>query len=80
MESFIGQIELFAFNFVPERWMLCDGRTLQIRQYQVVFALLGTTYGGDGQTNFALPNLVGKEPVAGTAYCICVEGVFPQRQ
>lgn len=79
MESFIGQIQLFAFNFAPERWMPCDGRTLQIRQYQVVFALLGTTYGGDGQTNFALPNLVGKEPVAGSAYCICVEGIFPSR-
>ena len=79
MESFIGQIQLFAFNFAPEGWMPCDGRTLQIRQYQAVYALLGTTYGGDGQTNFALPNLVGKEPVAGSAYCICVEGIFPSR-
>ena len=80
MESFIGQIQLFAFNFAPETWMPCDGRTLQISQYQVVFALLGTTYGGDGQTNFMLPNLVGKEPIAGSAYCICVEGIFPPRQ
>ena len=80
MESFIGQIQLFAFNFAPEGWMPCDGRTLQIRQYQVVFALLGATYGGDGQTNFALPNLIGKEPIPGSAYCICVEGIFPQRQ
>jgi microcystin-dependent protein len=48
MESFIGQIQLFAFNFAPKWWMPCDGRTLQISQYSAVFALLGTTYGGDG--------------------------------
>ena len=80
MDSFIGQIQLFAFNFVPLGWMLCDGKTLPISQYQAVFALLGTTYGGNGQTNFALPNLVGKEPITGSSYCICVNGIFPSRE
>lgn len=80
MDSFLGQIQLFAFNFEPVGWMLCDGKTLPISQYTAVFALLGTTYGGDGQTNFALPNLAGKEPIPGSRYCICVQGIFPQRQ
>jgi hypothetical protein len=79
MESFTGQIQLFAFNYAPKGWMPCDGRILQIREYSNVFALLGSTYGGDGQTNFALPNLVGKEPIAGSAYCICVYGIYPPR-
>ena len=80
MEWFTGQIQLFAFNYAPKGWMPCDGRILQIREYSNVFALLGTTYGGDGQTNFALPNLVGKEPIAGSAYCICVYGIYPPRR
>jgi len=80
MDSFLGQIQLFAFNFVPVGWMLCDGKTLPIAQNSALFALVGTTYGGDGRTTFELPNLVGKEPVAGSSYCICVEGIFPSRQ
>ncbi|HJV70267.1 phage tail protein [Ideonella sp.] len=80
MDAFLGQIQLFAFNFAPMGWMPCDGRSLPISQYTAVFALVGTTYGGDGRTNFALPNLAGKEPIPGSSYCICVEGVFPSRQ
>ncbi len=80
MDPILGQIQLFAFNFVPKGWMLCDGTTLPISQYTAVFALVGTTYGGDGQTTFALPNLKGKEPIAGSMYCICMQGIFPSRQ
>ena len=80
MDPILGQIQLFAFNFVPKGWMLCDGTALPISQYQAVFALVGTTYGGDGRSTFALPNLKGKEPIPGTEYCICVEGIFPSRQ
>lgn len=80
MDPILGTIQLFAFNFVPRGWMLCDGTTLPIGQYSAVFALLGTTYGGNGQTTFALPNLKGKEPLPGSVLCICMEGVFPQRQ
>jgi microcystin-dependent protein len=80
MDPILGQIQLFAFNFTPVGWMACDGTTLPISQYTAVFSLVGTTYGGDGQTTFALPNLKGKEPVAGSAYCICMQGVYPSRQ
>lgn len=79
MDPFLGQIQLFAFNYVPTGWSPCDGRTLQASEHSALFALLSTTYGGDGQTNFALPNLLGKEPIPGSKYCICVEGMYPAR-
>jgi microcystin-dependent protein len=79
MDPILGQIQLFAFNFTPKGWLLCDGSLLQINQNSALFALLGTTYGGDGRTTFAVPSLKGKEPIAGCAYCICVEGIFPSR-
>ncbi len=79
MDPLIGQIQLFAFNFAPKGWMLCDGSILRIQQYTAIFSLLGTTYGGDGRTTFALPKLTGKEPIPGSIYCICVEGIYPMR-
>jgi microcystin-dependent protein len=57
MEVFIGTIQSFAFNFAPRDWALCNGQTLSLAQYQTLFALIGITYGGNGQTNFMLPNL-----------------------
>ena len=54
---FVGSIEAFGFNFAPKGWMLCNGQLLPIQQNQALFALLGTTYGGDGIRTFALPNL-----------------------
>ncbi len=60
MDSYIGMIALFGFNFQPVGWAFCDGRLLQISQFDVLFSLLGTTYGGDGQTTFALPDLRGR--------------------
>jgi microcystin-dependent protein len=63
MESFIGQITLFAGNFAPQGWALCDGRLLPINQYQALFSILGTMYGGNGTNNFALPDLRGRVPV-----------------
>ncbi len=62
-ESFMGQIILFAGNFAPRNYMLCDGRTLAISQYSALFSILGTTYGGNGQSTFALPDLRGRGPV-----------------
>jgi microcystin-dependent protein len=56
---FLGQVSIFAFNFAPKGWALCNGQILSISQNQALFALLGTQYGGNGQTNFALPNLQG---------------------
>ena len=63
MDPFIGEIELVGFNFAPQDWADCNGQLLQIRQYQALFSLLGTTYGGDGVTTFALPDLRGRIPI-----------------
>ncbi|UZE24026.1 tail fiber protein [Pseudomonas sp. B21-056] len=63
MEVFIGTIQSFAFNFAPRDWALCNGQTLSLAQYQTLFALIGVTYGGDGQTTFLLPNLQGRLPI-----------------
>lgn len=67
-EELIGTIKLFAGNFAPRGYMLCNGALLNINQNQALFAILGNVYGGDGRTTFALPNLNGRAPVgAGTS-------------
>ncbi len=63
MEPFLGQIQPFGFNFPPRGWAFCDGQLLPIAQNTALFALLGTTYGGDGRTTFALPDLRGRSIV-----------------
>ena len=60
MEDYIGTIKIFAFNFAPRNWASCDGQLLSIAQNQALFSLIGTIYGGDGRTTFALPDLRGK--------------------
>src|ERR1044072_2027712 len=60
---FLSEIKIVSFNFAPKGWALCNGQTLPINQNQALFALLGTTYGGNGQTTFALPNLRGQVPI-----------------
>lgn len=62
-EPFMSEIKIVSFNFPPKGWALCNGQTLPINQNQALFALLGTTYGGNGQTTFALPNLRGRVPI-----------------
>lgn len=62
-EPFLSEIRIMSFNFAPRGWALCNGQLLPINQNQALFALLGTTYGGNGQTNFALPNLQGRNPI-----------------
>ncbi len=62
-EPFLSEIKLVSFNFAPKGWALCNGQLLPINQNQALFALLGTVYGGNGQTNFALPNLRGRVPI-----------------
>ena len=59
---FLGELRIFSFNFAPKGWALCNGQFLPINQNQALFALLGTTYGGNGQTTFALPDLRGRVP------------------
>lgn len=60
---FLGEIKVVAFNFAPKGWVFCNGSTLPINQNQALFALIGTTYGGNGITTFKLPNLQGATPV-----------------
>ena len=62
-EPFLSEIRIFSFGFPPKGWALCDGQLLPINQNQALFSLLGTTYGGDGRVNFALPNLQGNVPI-----------------
>lgn len=63
MENYVGEIRMFAGNYAPDGWHLCDGSKLPVSQYQSLFALLGTTYGGDGQTTFGIPDLRGRLPI-----------------
>jgi len=62
-EPFVGEIRMFAGNFAPPGWAFCDGQILPINQNQSLYSLLGTTFGGDGQTTFALPDLRGRVPI-----------------
>jgi microcystin-dependent protein len=62
-EPFLSEIRMMSFNFPPRGWAMCNGQFLQIGQNQALFSLLGTTFGGDGQTTFALPNLQGRVPI-----------------
>src|SRR5947207_4252310 len=63
LDPFIGEIAMFGFNFAPRGWAFCNGQILPISQNTALFSLLGTTYGGNGQTTFALPNLQGSAPI-----------------
>src|SRR5437660_11239047 len=60
---FLSEVKIVSFNYAPKGWALCNGQLLPINQNQALFSLLGTTYGGNGQTNFALPNLQGRIPM-----------------
>lgn len=62
-EPFLGEIGIMSFSFAPKGWALCNGQLLPINQNQALFSLLGTTFGGDGQVNFALPDLRGSTPI-----------------
>lgn len=62
-DPFLGELKLMSFAFPPKGWALCHGQLLPINQNQALFALLGTTYGGDGRVNFALPDLRGRTPL-----------------
>ncbi|RDS81536.1 phage tail protein [Dyella psychrodurans] len=63
MSPYVGEIRMFSFSKVPVNWALCDGRLLQIAQYNALYNLLGTNFGGDGITTFAIPNLSGRVPM-----------------
>ena len=63
MDPFVAEIRMFPFNFAPKGWAWCDGQLLPLSQNTALFSLLGTTYGGDGKSNFALPDLQGRSPM-----------------
>ncbi|WP_431470555.1 phage tail protein [Sphingosinithalassobacter sp. LHW66-3] len=74
-EPFLSEIRLFSFNFAPKGWALCNGQLLPINQNQALFSLLGTTFGGDGRVNFALPDLRGRVPIhVGTGHILGERG------
>jgi microcystin-dependent protein len=82
MDPYLGQINQFAFFFAPAWWMECAGQTLNIANYQALFALLGTTFGGNGSTTFCLPNLNNASLFTtnnNMKYYIAVQGIFPSR-
>ena len=62
-DPFVAEIRIFPFNFAPKGWALCNGQLLPISQNTALFSLLGTTYGGDGKSNFALPDMQGTTPM-----------------
>src|SRR6478672_8078884 len=62
-QPYVGEIRMFAGNFAPAGWMFCEGQLLPISEYETLFNLIGTTYGGDGQSTFALPDLRGRIPM-----------------
>ncbi|MCG7408500.1 tail fiber protein [Paenibacillus sp. ACRRX] len=63
MDPYVGEIRIFAGNFAPVGWALCNGQLLSIRSNAPLYSIIGTTYGGDGKTTFALPNMQGKAPI-----------------
>lgn len=88
-EGYLAQIILFAGNFAPKGWTFCAGQLLQIQQNTPLFALIGTTYGGDGQHTFALPDMREKDEqgtsrigyeLGKPSYIICTQGMFPIRE
>lgn len=85
MEDYLGAIDLFAFNYAPMNWVECAGQTLNIAQYQALYSLLSTKFGGNGSTTFCLPDLrtAALFPVDGVngamRYYIALTGIYPPR-
>jgi microcystin-dependent protein len=87
-DGYFGQIIYFAGNFAPQNWLFCDGQLMQINQNMPLYSLLGNTYGGDGKSTFALPDLreTGKDGIKRLGFqvgkptaIICVSGMYPMR-
>src|ERR1700755_3118254 len=77
-EQYLAEIRIMSFVFPPKGWALCNGQLLPINQNQALFSLLGTTFGGDGRINFALPNLQGRTPIhVGRDYACGQQGAQP---
>lgn len=79
MEPLLGQIQPFSFNYAPNGWVVCNGQTLNIAQYQPLYALLGPRFGGNGTTTFGVPNLTNASLANGCLYYIATEGLWPSQ-
>ena len=77
MDPILGMVYMFAGNFAPDGYAMCDGQLLSIQQNTALFAIVGTIYGGDGVTTFALPKI--SAPTDGINYVIALRGIFPSR-
>jgi microcystin-dependent protein len=79
MDEYLSVIKLFSAGtyYTPQGWMPCEGQLIKISDNNALFALLGTQFGGDGTTTFALPNLRTAAPAPHLRYLICVQGLFP---
>jgi microcystin-dependent protein len=77
MNAFLGTMYLFAGNYAPEGFALCNGQLLQISSNQALFSVFGATYGGDGMKTFGLPNMT--SPLPGACYIIATNGIYPSR-
>jgi microcystin-dependent protein len=74
-QPYVGELRMFAGNFAPAGWMFCEGQLLPISEYETLFNLIGTTYGGDGQSTFALPDLRGRVPIhSGSGFTLAETG------
>ena len=88
MEGYIGEVREFAGNFAPRNWASCDGQILDIKNYTPLFAIIGTTYGGNGVQTFQLPDWryddngrkVNGAEVGKPSYIICMYGIYPDRE
>jgi len=79
-DVFLGEVRAMPFGFVPSGWAPCQGQLMSLAQNTALFSLLGTTYGGDARSTFALPRLAPLPGKSGTLqYCIAVQGIFPPR-
>lgn len=79
MDPFLGQIQLFPYEFAPQYWALCNGQIMQISQNEALFSLLGTKFGGDGVSAFGLPDLRNAALGSYNQYYISLSGIYPSR-
>lgn len=76
----LGSLLLVPYGYAPREFADCDGSLMDIKTYTALFSLLWTNFGGDGKSNFALPDMRGREPIKGLSYVIAIDGVFPSRK
>ncbi len=78
-DPFIGEITLYPYAYAPNGWLKCEGQVLSIQSNTMLYSLLGNTFGGNGTTTFALPDLRGASPLPNVDYYIAIQGQFPPR-